>query len=35
MEAKKNSAVVSLALWGVRPTRAADWIIRRGGMRDA
>ena len=27
--------IVGMALWGLLPIKAADWIIRRGGLRDA
>lgn len=27
--------IVSMALWGLLPIKAADWIIRRGGLCDA
>jgi hypothetical protein len=30
-----KAAIVRLALWGVLPSRLADWLIRRGGLRDA
>ena len=29
-----KAMVVTLALWGVLPVPAAEWIIRRGGLRD-
>lgn len=30
-----KAAVVRLALWGLLPVKAADWIILRGALRDA
>ena len=27
--------IVGMALWGLLPVKAADWIIRRGWLRDA
>lgn len=28
-----KAAIVWLALWGVLPFKAAEWLIRRGGLR--
>ncbi|MBI4291284.1 MAG: hypothetical protein HY661_07395 [Betaproteobacteria bacterium] len=27
--------IVGMALWGLLPIKSADWIIRRGWLRDA
>lgn len=29
-----KAVIVRLALWGVLPVKLAEWIIRRGGLRD-
>lgn len=29
-----KAAIVTLALWGLLPVTVADWIIRRGGLRN-
>lgn len=35
IRAHLKAAVVRLAVWGLLSTAAADWIIKRGGLRDA
>ena len=30
-----KAVIVKLALWGLLPVGVADWIIQRGGLRDA
>lgn len=30
-----KAALVTLALWGLIPTRFASWLIQCGGLRDA
>jgi hypothetical protein len=32
---RAKSLIVRAALWGVLPGEIADWLIRRGGLRDA
>jgi len=29
-----KAAIVTLALWGLRPVGVTEWIIHRGGLRD-
>lgn len=33
--ARIKALIVGAALWGLLPLSLADWIIRRGGLRDA
>jgi len=28
-----KSSIIKLALWGFMPTKLADWLIQRGGLR--
>lgn len=35
MKAILKRVLVWLALWGLIPVKVAEWIIQRGGMRDA
>lgn len=30
-----KNIIISLACWGLIPIRFADWVIQRGGLRDA
>lgn len=30
-----KAAIVALACWGLMPLKLANWIIQRGGLRDA
>jgi len=30
-----KTIIISLAVWGVLPAEAAEWLIRRGGLRHA
>lgn len=33
--ARIKAFIISLACWGLMPVRLADWVIQRGGLRDA
>lgn len=35
VRSRAKTAIVQLALWGLLPAKVAEWIIRRGGLRDA
>ena len=35
LKQRTKALIVGLALWGLLPIKAADWLIQRGGMRNA
>jgi len=34
IKARIKTSIVTLAIWGILPVPAADWLIRRGGLRN-
>lgn len=35
IRARIKAFIISLACWGLMPVKLADWVIQRGGLRDA
>lgn len=35
IRSKIKAAIVTFAVWGFIPARAATWLIQRGGLKDA
>jgi hypothetical protein len=35
IQSRIKAAIVALACWGLLPISIANWIIQRGGLRDA
>lgn len=35
IQSRIKAAVITLACWGLIPISIANWIIKRGGLRDA
>ena len=35
LRSRIKALIVGAACWGILPVKLAEWIIRRGGLRDA